>query len=435
VTAQGTWIRVDVKPRDKDDGSLIVFSQLTGKREQVAIDIDEDDFGAARQRASGAVERFVKAIALQPPPADARSALLTLYDDMYTVATAMMTEFKDMGRLRGLFDAAPKGWWKNPNAPARVVDVVGRDRDFPFELLPVFDHRPAGHRDSSGALGLVEIARRFLGFTCVVRRIGRNGQGTGHNLENGPLNISVMRHGGLLGSAIEAGYYERLQPHVAVDGPWPGNDLDDEAVIQGVGDALFDGHHRLLAKRDTKRTTQIHHFACHCLAEDDADGGHALVLAGDDGKDHRVVPLQRLASGYGARFQALEDSGQPDPHDKDLGLPPRGLVFLNACSSGDVDPARLSSFPNTFRMARHRGVIGVETAIPDGMAAMYAMWFYRQLLAGDSIGEAMVKARVHLLEKHRSPLGLLYTLHADPDIKVTHKVPEADLPYPPPLER
>lgn len=425
MTARAAWIRVDV--RSVNDGRVLVFSDPNTDRGKVEVEVEESDLEKARAEASGAIVRFREAVGGEPRPKGAAAALQELHDDMFTIATGTMASYRKLVDLREFLDV-PRGWWNRQNAPVRVVEVVGRDDGFPFELLPLFDHRPITRGRALSRHELRKSARRFLGFTCVVRRLGRQRVATGPPLSSRPLNVSLMRHASLEGVRIEEEYFVKLGPQVvALDGPWPGPELDEDHVINGVGDALFDGRHRLIGPRE-KRMTQIHHFACHCVTDGDPLND-ALVLAAT-GTGHRVVPLKRIVSGYGERDMRLRAAGEADPHDERAGSPPRGLVFLNACGTAAVNPARLTSFPRSFRNGHHRGVIGVETAIPDGAATMYSMCFYRQLLAGDSVGEAMVKARVRLLEEYGNPLGLLYTLYADPDLTVSDPVPEAELATP-----
>jgi hypothetical protein len=47
------------------------------------------------------------------------------------------------------------------------------------------------------------------------------------------------------------------------------------------------------------------------------------------------------------------------------------------------------------------------------------------VLAGRSLGEAMYQARWSILRSYKNPLGILYTLHADADIRVRRPVPSA----------
>jgi hypothetical protein len=99
-------------------------------------------------------------------------------------------------------------------------------------------------------------------------------------------------------------------------------------------------------------------------------------------------------------------------------------VFLNACGSGDLDPAGANSFPELFlkKDFGFLGFIGTETIIPDEFAGLFSEVFYEYLLAGMSIGDALRAARWNLLKLHHNPLGIVYSLYAEPEIRVRHPV-------------
>jgi hypothetical protein len=98
----------------------------------------------------------------------------------------------------------------------------------------------------------------------------------------------------------------------------------------------------------------------------------------------------------------------------------RPLVFFNACGSAMVDPVGASSFPELFlrRDLGFLGFIGTEATIPDSFAAEFARAFYGFLLDGKEIGEALHATRWKLLDDNMNPLGLLYSLYAEPEIRV-----------------
>jgi hypothetical protein len=78
------------------------------------------------------------------------------------------------------------------------------------------------------------------------------------------------------------------------------------------------------------------------------------------------------------------------------------------------------SFPEFFLDQESLGVVGTLCDISDDVAAHFAAVFYEALLRGRTVGEAMYDARWHLMDRHRNPLGLLYTFYGNPDLKVTH---------------
>ena len=76
------------------------------------------------------------------------------------------------------------------------------------------------------------------------------------------------------------------------------------------------------------------------------------------------------------------------------------------------------SFPELFLRIGSRGVIGTETAIPDPAAAAFAREFYTIFLKGFTLGEALFKARMHLLQVRFNPIGVLYSAYANADMRV-----------------
>jgi hypothetical protein len=67
-------------------------------------------------------------------------------------------------------------------------------------------------------------------------------------------------------------------------------------------------------------------------------------------------------------------------------------------------------------------VIGTETLIPDKFAAAFAAQFYTEFLAGESMGQALIRAKHQMVCQYSNPLGMVYTMYADPDLQVEIKV-------------
>src|SRR5262249_10130450 len=102
-------------------------------------------------------------------------------------------------------------------------------------------------------------------------------------------------------------------------------------------------------------------------------------------------------------------------------VPP--LAIVNACSS--ARDRGLASLHNMLALT-HRGMIGTEIDIPDAVAAELSMELYRLLLQKKPLGESLLRARQFLLDKRTNPLGLAYTLHADPDLKIAESSVEPE---------
>jgi hypothetical protein len=69
---------------------------------------------------------------------------------------------------------------------------------------------------------------------------------------------------------------------------------------------------------------------------------------------------------------------------------------------------------------KFRGVLGTMCDISDIVAGHFATVFYEAFLSGMTVGEAMHEARWHLMDRHRNPLGLFYTFHGNPDLRVSY---------------
>ena len=110
-----------------------------------------------------------------------------------------------------------------------------------------------------------------------------------------------------------------------------------------------------------------------------------------------------------------------------LGRASHPLVFLNACESGGQAAGFGTSFVGWFLGREHQGVIATETLIPDVLAADFAASFYRFLLRGERAGQALLMAKRAMVREHGNPLGMVYTMYADPDLQVEVKVDEGVL--------
>ena len=85
------------------------------------------------------------------------------------------------------------------------------------------------------------------------------------------------------------------------------------------------------------------------------------------------------------------------------------LVILNMCESAQITPSLLDSFFHFFLNRGARGVIGTECPMTLEFAHPFAALFLEDILAGEQVGIALLKARRHFM-KLRNPLGLAYTL-------------------------
>jgi hypothetical protein len=160
----------------------------------------------------------------------------------------------------------------------------------------------------------------------------------------------------------------------------------------------------------------------------------------------RAQVVQALASGDDAdqivyfychaESAGLGDPGGPDTSslvltddsitlgdlslDAPASTPLRGspLVFINACESADLSPLFYDGFVPYFMAKGARGVVGTECQTPALFAADWAQRFFNRFLDGEPVGEVFLALRRELLEQHGNPLGLLYAVHCDGDIRI-----------------
>jgi CHAT domain len=94
------------------------------------------------------------------------------------------------------------------------------------------------------------------------------------------------------------------------------------------------------------------------------------------------------------------------------------LVFINACESAELSPLFYDGFVPYFMAKGARGVVGTECQTPALFAAVWAQCFFNRFLDGDPVGEVCLALRREFLEQHGNPLGLLYAVHCDGDVKI-----------------
>lgn len=192
----------------------------------------------------------------------------------------------------------------------------------------------------------------------------------------------------------------------------PTNDLKS-AYLEGVNIRNQFDHRRKLLRIDLKSTRidrlyvkknlcdyDIVHFAGHCEYEADNPGESGWVLNGG-----RFSVRDVLAMG------------------STVSLP--SLIFSNACYSAatadgfpDFDYQQRSySLASAFLFSGVRHYIGAAHRIEDAASYSFAREFYRQLISGRPVGEAVRLSRLKLVKEHGiGPLRWAgYLLYGDPN--------------------
>jgi hypothetical protein len=96
---------------------------------------------------------------------------------------------------------------------------------------------------------------------------------------------------------------------------------------------------------------------------------------------------------------------------RQMDWPKRPLVIVNACESMAMTPDVLNDFMRTLRSLGASGVVGTEVQVRTTLAHEVGRRLIAHLLAGRSIGEAVLEVRRSLLDRH-NPQGLIYTYYA-----------------------
>ena len=114
--------------------------------------------------------------------------------------------------------------------------------------------------------------------------------------------------------------------------------------------------------------------------------------------------------------------------------PMPALVFSNACQTGQTDAWKLDSdystrifgMANAFLLSGVQHYIGTFWEIPDEAGALFARAFYRSLVTGATVGEALRAARRELIEKYGEDtiVWASYMLYGDPTTR--YAVADAD---------
>ncbi|MET4046065.1 hypothetical protein ABIC03_007804 [Bradyrhizobium sp. RT6a] len=308
-----------------------------------------------------------------------------------------------------------------------LVEVEAPNELIPFGLIPAFDPGKRGPIDNLQKLR--RFMFRFLGMAAVIRYVEPMPHSADDAnefdslasidqdrllLNEGKLPIKFFQDGTLYGATVECEFFHDMASYIELDGPWPRHTdagVDEETIAPKLAEALwrssqrFDGSDRELAD-------QIHHVSCHCRVNPKLAADYKLTLGSETCGPFEISLFELKAALHQVR-KAHPKSATPS------GNP---LIFLNACGSSMSSPRGLPTFPRTFS-ASHRAVIGTETKIPDQVAASICEAFYVSLLGGSTAGQSLHHARWHLVDFHHNPLGILYTLHGDPGLRVSHPIP------------
>lgn len=96
---------------------------------------------------------------------------------------------------------------------------------------------------------------------------------------------------------------------------------------------------------------------------------------------------------------------------------PKPLFILNGCGTTEITPEVMHGLLEKLHLLGASGVIGTEIPVLPVLAKTIGSMLIYYLINGNSVGEAFLNLRRHLL-RQGNPLGLVYTFYAPADLHI-----------------
>lgn len=387
-------------------GDKLVLIDAKDARYEIPCRMEDKNAAEYRKRLKNSLDELKGSVRKENLTlTDAANALREFCFGGRTLMFQIFDGVKNCERVTGIFRQSFPAW-QTQEQPAVITVAAELSQSIPLEFLPLFDYSEWLKTIDTWP-GLKNAARRFLGFSAIIRRefpdlrVSQN-----LVLESEPkLPLKCFSYQGLKEAETEIAFFARNSGATGCfdfDGPWPDRTYDDKHEFHTSlarhlrhADRSFSGKYR-------GTIDQIQHFVCHCDIDEEVSSDSRLRFS--EGNNASIGDLQGAFLTLKER-KSLEDGP---------------LVFLNACGTSRIDPMAVTSFPRFFLKDNfNRGFIGTETDIPDAFAAQFSQVFYRGLLNGLGVGQALYDAKWELLQSRNNPLGILYVVYADPDLHVS----------------
>ena len=171
----------------------------------------------------------------------------------------------------------------------------------------------------------------------------------------------------------------------------PGVDVLERFTEDEVLDALT----------QKKPQADFEYFYCHAGVEGTSEGHF----------DQSYLGLTSASSGLTLESIKFETVGRS--------FKERPIVFLNACDSARMDGRFYDGFVPKFLAMDARAVIGTDCEVPSLFAAHFGASFIEAFLAGGNVGDVLLKMRQEFLTKYQNPLGIIYRVFGNGDVRLT----------------
>jgi hypothetical protein len=149
---------------------------------------------------------------------------------------------------------------------------------------------------------------------------------------------------------------------------------------------------------------QLEYFYCHAAVDGNEQGDF----------DRSYIGLTSATKGLTLEDIKLATAGTQ--------LEQRPVVFLNACESARMDGRFYDGFVPKFLAMGARAVVGTDCEAPSLLAAHVGMAFLEGFLEARPVGQIMLEQRKRLIDSYRNPLGLIYRVFGDADVRLERRV-------------
>jgi hypothetical protein len=321
--------------------------------------------------------------------------------------------------VKKFMTSAFKDWRINQrevNRRPKIEIISSLDNYIPFEFYPLFETlkpEPIKNLDD-----LIMVASRFLGFSSIINRsFHPPNSGTRRLLCNGiidnipKLRVRLFKNHRLKGLREEERFLSTAN-NVDFYDQWPGKIPSSSAYMDELSQYLWYAAGTTESDNTKSKVLldHIHYFSCHINPDSNKTNEYRM---------HLTFPNNSFFSLYKDVYVGITDLSerfnQMEDRDSTTTYP---LIFLNACGSNRRTTSGVTSFPDLFLRNGNRGIIGTEAAIPDQYANKFAASFYKYLMQGKPIGEAIFSSKWDMLDNY-NPICLLYTFYGNPDLRVT----------------